>query len=360
MMTLATSPGTSHSIRIADRTICNGGVPFVIAEMSGNHNQSLETAMAILQAAADAGVDAVKLQTYTADTITLDVRTGPFVITDKNSPWEGRKLYELYREAHTPWEWHEPLFQRAKELGLIAFSTPFDPTAVDFLEELHVPAYKVASFELVDLPLIEKIARTGKPMIMSTGMATLAEIDEAVQAARSAGAKEIALLKCSNAYPAQAEEMNLRTMGHLAEAFDVPTGLSDHTLGSSAPVAAVALGASIIEKHLALSRSLPGPDVAFSLEPNEFKELVHAVRFAQKAIGRVDYGLSEREAASRAHRRSLFVVCDIEAGEPFTEKNIRSVRPANGLPPKYLHQVVGKKAKEHLPAGTALAWEHIG
>ena len=359
-MTPATKSEANCSIRIGGRAVCNGGNPLVIAEMSGNHNQSLETALAIVQAAADAGADAIKLQTYTADTITLDVRTGPFVITDKNSPWVGRKLYELYQEAHTPWQWHKPIFQRAKDLGLLAFSTPFDPTAVDFLEDLDVPAYKVASFELVDLPLIDKIARTGKPMIMSTGMATLPEIGEAVDAARSGGAKQIALLKCSNAYPAQPGEMNLRTIPHLAEAFGVPTGLSDHTLGLAVPVAAVALGASIVEKHMALSRSHPGPDVAFSLEPHEFREMVRAARFAQQAVGRVDYGMSEREAASRAHRRSLFVVRDIKAGERFSEENIRSVRPADGLPPKYLQQIVGRKATRDLSAGTALAWDQIG
>jgi N-acetylneuraminate synthase len=345
---------------LAGRTVRNNGEPLVIAEMSGNHNQSLDTAMAIVQAAAEAGADAIKLQTYTADTITLNVRTGPFVITDERSPWRGRLLYDLYQEAHTPWEWHKPLLARAKELGLLAFSTPFDPTAVDFLEELDVPAYKVASFEIVDLPLIEKIARTGKPIIMSTGMATLGEIDEAVQAARAAGATQIALLKCSNAYPAQPEEMNLRTIAHLSESFGVPTGLSDHTLGVAAAVTAVALGACIIEKHLVLSRSLPGPDVAFSLEPHEFRVMVDAVRAAHKAVGRVDYGLSPREAASRAHRRSLFVTCDIKAGDVFTGQNVRSVRPAAGMPPKYLSRVLGRKATCDLAAGTALEWDHVG
>lgn len=349
-----------NSMRISDVVIRNGGNPFIIAEMSGNHNRSLDNALAIVQAAADAGADAVKLQTYTADTITLDVRTGPFVISDPNSPWSGRKLYELYQEAHTPWEWHQPLFQRAKELGILAFSTPFDPTAVDYLEALDVPAYKVASFELIDLPLIEKIARTGKPIIMSTGMATLAEIDEAVQAARGAGAKEIALLKCSNAYPAQPEDMNLRTIGHLAEAFGVPAGLSDHTLGIAVPVAAVALGAAIIEKHLALSRSEPGPDVAFSLEPHEFREMVQASRIAQRAAGSVDYGMSPREAASRAHRRSLFVVRDMKAGEAFTSETVRSVRPADGLPPKFLPNVLGRRAATDLAAGMPLRWEYLG
>jgi N-acetylneuraminate synthase len=359
-MSTAVVSEAGPAIKIGGRVIRNGGDPFVIAEMSGNHNQSLDTALQILQAAADAGADAVKLQTYTADTITLDVRTGPFVITDEYSPWVGRKLYDLYEEAHTPWDWHKPLFDRAKELGILAFSTPFDFTAVDFLESLDVPAYKVASFEMVDLPLIEKIAATGKPMIMSTGMASLAEICEAVDAARGAGAKEIALLKCSNAYPAQPQEMNLRTIQHLAEAFQVPTGLSDHTLGSAVPVTAVALGASVIEKHLALSRSLPGPDVAFSLEPHEFGEMVAAVRMAQEAIGQVDYGVSARELASRKHRRSLFACRDIVAGEEFTPENVRSVRPADGLPPKHLHSLMGRQAKRDIKAGTPMNWDLIG
>ncbi len=252
------------------------------------------------------------------------------------------------------------MFDRAKALGLLAFSTPFDPTAVDFLEGLGVPAYKVASFEIVDLPLIEKIARTGKPMIISTGMATLAEIDEAVAAARGAGAREIALLKCSSAYPASPAEMNLKTIPHLAEAFGLPVGLSDHTLGTAVPVAAVALGACIIEKHLALSRSQPGPDVAFSLEPHEFRAMVEAVRMAQQAVGGVSYGLSPREAAGRAFRRSLFVVRDVRSGEVFTADNVRSVRPADGLPPKYLAQVLGRRATQDLQAGTPLRWEHLG
>lgn len=345
---------------LAGREIRPGGPPLVIAEMSGNHNQSLETALEILQAAADAGADAIKLQTYTADTITLDVADGPFVISDPASPWAGKRLYQLYQEAHTPWEWHKPLFDRARALGLIAFSTPFDPTAVDFLESLDVPAYKVASFEIVDLPLIEKIARTGKPMIISTGMATLAEIDEAVQAAQGAGATNIALLKCSSAYPASPAEMNLRTIPHLAEAFGLPVGLSDHTLGIVAPVAAVALGACIVEKHLALSRQLPGPDVAFSLEPQEFRAMVDAVRMASQSVGRVDYGVSPREAASRAFRRSLFVTRHVRRGEPFTPENVRSVRPADGLPPKYLGQVLGRRATRDLEAGTPLDWQCIG
>ena len=348
------------SLSIGNHEIRQGGRPLVIAEMSGNHNQSLETALAIVQAAADAGANAIKLQTYTADTITLDVNGGPFVISDERSPWAGQRLYDLYDQAHTPWEWHAPIFARAKELGLLAFSSPFDFTAVDFLESLDVPAYKIASPEIVDLPLIEKVARTGKPIIMSTGMATLAEIDEAVQAARGAGAREIVLLKCCSAYPAAPEEMNLHTIPHLAAAFDMPTGLSDHTLGWAVPVTAVALGACVIEKHLALSRSLPGPDVAFSLEPAEFKAMVAAVRIAHQALGKVDYSLHPREAPSRACRRSLFIVADVRRGEPFTVQNVRSVRPADGLPPKYLAQVVGRKATRDLAAGSALAWDMIG
>jgi N-acetylneuraminate synthase len=347
------------AIKIAGREIRQGGPPLVVAEISGNHNQSLERAMAILQAAADAGADAAKLQTYTADTITLDVVGGPFVISDPQSPWAGKRLYDLYQEAHTPWEWHKPLFDRARQLGLLAFSTPFDPTAVDFLESLDVPAYKVASFELVDLPLVEKIARTGKPMIISTGMATLSEIGEAVEAARRAGATEIALLKCSSAYPASPEEMNLATIPHLAQAFGVPAGLSDHTLGLAVPVAAVALGAAIVEKHLALSRSEPGPDVAFSLEPREFRAMAEAVRAAQQAVGRVDYGVSPREAASRAFRRSLFVAQDVRAGDLFTPQNVRSVRPADGLPPRCLADVLGRQAARDIQTGTPLTWNLV-
>jgi N-acetylneuraminate synthase len=315
--------------------------------------------MAIVQAAADAGVDAIKLQTYTADTITLNVNGGPFVISDKRSPWAGQRLYDLYDQAHTPWDWHAPIFARAKELGLIAFSSPFDPTAVDFLESLDVPAYKIASPEIVDLPLIEKVARTGKPIVMSTGMATLAEIDEAMQAARGAGAREIVLLKCCSAYPAAPEEMNLHTIPHLAQSFGVPAGLSDHTLGIAVPVAAVALGACVIEKHMALSRSLPGPDVAFSLEPAEFQAMVEAVHVAHRALGRVDYSLNPRETPSRACRRSLFVVEDIRAGEAFTVRNVRSVRPADGLPPKHYHHVLTRTAARDIEAGTALAWDMI-
>ena len=346
-------------VKIGPHSIYSGGAPFVIAEISGNHNQSLDTAMAIVQAAADAGADAIKLQTYTADTITLDVNGGPFVISDARSPWAGQRLYDLYQQAHTPWEWHAAIFARAKELGLLAFSSPFDFTAVDFLESLDVPAYKIASPEIVDLPLIAKAARTGKPLIISTGMATLAEIDEAVQAARGAGAKEIVLLKCCSAYPAAPEEMNLHTIPHLAAAFGVPCGLSDHTLGLAVPVAAVALGACVIEKHIAISRSLPGPDVAFSLEPAEFKSMVEAAHAAHAALGRVDYSLNPREEVSRGCRRSLFVVESIRAGEPFTPRNVRSVRPADGLAPKFYELVLKRTAARDLAAGAALAWDMI-
>jgi N-acetylneuraminate synthase len=350
----------STTIEVAGRRIGAGCPPFVIAEMSGNHNQSLEQGLAIVDAAAAAGADAIKLQTYTADTITFKSNAKEFFVVEEGSLWEGKSLYELYQEAYTPWEWHKPLFERARQRGLIAFSTPFDPTAVDFLEKLDVPAYKVASFELVDLPLIEKIARTGKPMIMSTGMATLAEIDEAVTAARGAGAKEIALLKCSSAYPAPPEEMNLLTIPNMIEAFGVPIGLSDHTLGIAMPVAAVALGASIIEKHLAISRSSPGPDVGFSLEPGEFRDLVEAVRAAQRAVGCVHYGVSPHEAENRAFRRSLYVVKDVKAGEAFTDENVRSIRPANGLPPKHLAEILGRRAGRAILAGTPLSWELLG
>jgi pseudaminic acid synthase len=336
------------------------GLPaLVIAELSGNHNQDFDAAVRLVQAAKEAGADAVKLQTYTPDTLTIRSDRAEFRVGG-GTLWDGRTLHELYGEAFTPWEWQPRLKQVADEQGILLFSTPFDGSAVDFLERMQVPAYKVASFEIVDLPLIERIARTGKPIILSTGMASLAEISEAVGAAKEAGASELALLKCTSAYPAPPEEMNLRTIPHLAEAFDVPAGLSDHTLGIAVPVAAVALGACIIEKHLTLSRATPGPDSAFSLEPHEFKAMVEAVRTAEKAVGEVHYGLSTREASSRTFRRSLYVVRSVEAGEPFTELNVRSIRPGFGLPPKYLPQVLGRRASCPVSAGTPLTWEFIG
>jgi N-acetylneuraminate synthase len=331
----------------------------VIAEISANHNQDIDQAIKLVRAAKDAGADAVKLQTYTPDTLTLRCDRPEFRIGG-GTIWDGKTLYDLYGEAYTPWDWHRRLKEAADDTGIALFSTPFDPTAVDFLERLNVPAYKVASFEIVDLPLIERIARTGKPIIMSTGMATLGEIAEAVQAARSGGAIQLALLKCTSAYPAPPEDMNLRTIGHLAAAFDVPAGLSDHTLGIAVPVAAVAIGACIIEKHLTLSRSVPGPDTAFSLEPHEFKKMVEAIRIAEKALGKVSYGLSANEMSSRVFRRSLFVVQDIKAGEPLTERNVRSIRPGHGLPPKHLPEVLGRRFVRDLERGTPLTWDVIG
>jgi len=344
-------------MKIAHQTIDPAAPPFIIAEMSGNHNQSLDRALEIVEAAARAGAHALKLQTYTADTMTLDINEGEFFIDDEQSLWKGSSLYDLYKRASTPWEWHAPIMERAKELGMICFSTPFDRSAVDFLEHLDVPAYKIASFEIVDLPLIRYIAEQGKPIILSTGMATLAEIDEAVRTIREAGNDQIALLKCTSAYPAPPEEMNLRTLPHLAGAFGVPVGLSDHTLGIATSVAAVALGACIIEKHFTLSRADPGPDSAFSLEPHEFKAMVDAVRETEKALGSVCYEVSEREMASRVFRRSLFAVNDIEAGEEFTEENVRSIRPGYGLPPKYLSTVLGRKAAGKVTKGTPLSWD---
>ncbi len=331
--------------------------PVVIAELSGNHNRSLERALAIVDAAVDAGVDAIKLQTYTADTMTLDIREGEFLISDPKSPWYGRSLYDLYQEAHTPWEWHRPIFERAKERGLVAFSTPFDVTAVDFLEDLDVPCYKIASFEIVDLPLIRKVASTRKPMIISTGMATVAEIDEAVRAARQAGCPEIVLLKCTSTYPADPAESDLLTIPHMRELFGCEVGLSDHTLGIGAAVAAVALGATVIEKHLTLRRADGGVDAAFSLEPHEMRQLVEESRRARQSLGRVRYAPTERERGSLVLRRSLYVVQDLEPGDALTEKNVRSIRPGYGLPPKYLAAVLGRRVRAPVRRGTPVAWD---
>lgn len=330
----------------------------IIAELSANHNHDFNQAVELIKAAKEAGADAIKLQTYTPDTITIDCDNEYFRI-GKGTIWEGKTLYELYKEAYTPWEWQPELKKIANDLGMELFSTPFDKTAVDFLEKMDVPCYKIASFELVDIPLIQYVAQTGKPIIMSTGMATLGEIEEAVQAAREAGCKELALLKCTSAYPAPPEEINLRTIPHMAEAFSVPVGLSDHTLGIAVPVAAIAVGACIIEKHFTLSRSIPGPDSAFSLEPHEFKEMVEAIRVAEKALGKVSYEVTEHEKASRVFRRSLFVVKDMKEGETFTEENVRSIRPGYGLPPRYLQEVLGRRAKTNIKKGTPLSWELI-
>jgi N-acetylneuraminate synthase len=345
-------------ITIGARSIGPGHPVYVIAEVSANHHQSFDRAVAIIRAAKDAGCDAVKLQTYTADTMTIASGRDEFRVGG-GTLWDGRNLHELYNEAYTPWEWQPRLKQVAEDLGLDLFSTPFDATAVDFLEKMNVPAHKVASFELMDIPLIQKVAGTGKPLIMSTGMATIEEIDEGVGTAREAGATQIALLKCTSAYPAQAEEMNLRTIPELARRFEVPAGLSDHTLGIAAPVAAVALGACMIEKHLTLSRSEPGPDSAFSLEPQEFKAMVEAVRVAEKALGQVQFGCSPKEANSRVFRRSLFVVQDIKRGDLFTAENVRSIRPGHGLHTRHLPEVLGQRAARDVERGTPLSWELV-
>lgn len=345
-------------VNIAGKKICEGQPVYIIAEISANHNQSYDEAVKLIHAAKDSGADAVKLQTYTPDTITIDCDSDLFRI-GKGTLWKGRNLYDLYSEAYTPWDWHAGLFEEARKLKIDIFSTAFDPTAVDFLEELSVPVHKIASFEIVDIPLIEKMAATGKPLIISTGMASLGEIEEAVQAARGAGAEQIALLKCTSAYPAPAEEMNLCTIPHMAQAFDVPVGLSDHTLGIAVPVAAVSLGACIVEKHFTISRSKSGPDSAFSLEPQEFSDMVKAIRISEKALGNVHYGISEKEDESRAFRRSLFVVKDIKKGDPITAENVKSIRPGYGLHPRHLKDVLGRRSAYDLIKGTPLALDML-
>jgi len=347
----------SAHIKIGQRSIGAGHPVYVVAEVSANHHQDFEQAVKIIRAAKDAGADAVKLQTYTPDTMTIACNREEFRIT--GTIWDGRNLHDLYAEAYTPWEWQPRLKKAANDLGLDLFSTPFDATAVDFLEEMKVPAHKLASFELVDIPLIQKMARTGKPLIISTGMSTVEEIEEAVQTARDAGAREIALLKCTSAYPAPPEEMNLRTIPELARRFDVPVGLSDHSMSTAVPVAAVALGACIIEKHLTLSRSEPGPDSAFSLEPQEFKEMVDAVRAAEKALGQVHFGVAPKEASSRVFRRSLFVVQHMKRGEAFTADNVRSIRPGYGLHTRHLPEVLGRHAARNIERGTPLRWDLV-
>ena len=342
---------------IDQRLICQDAPTYIIAELSANHNQDFDRAVTLVLAAKDAGADAIKLQTYTPDTITIDCDLENFRI--KGTIWDGRTLYDLYGDAYTPWEWQPKLKEIANDLGLDLFSTPFDFSAVDFLEQMEVPAYKIASFEVVDIPLIRRVAQTGKPIIMSTGMATLAEIDEAVRAAREAGCEQLALLKCTSAYPAPPEEANLRTIPHLAEAFGVVAGLSDHTLGIQVPVAAVALGARIIEKHFTLSRADGGPDSAFSLEPDEFKQVVDAVRITERALGRVYYGITEKDATSRVFRRSLYIVEDVKAGEVFTTQNVRSIRPGYGLHTRHLDEILDKRAAMDIERGTSLGWECV-
>ena len=335
------------------------GYPFIIAEMSGNHNQLLERALAIVDAAADAGVDAVKIQTYTADTMTIDIGTGEFFISDKDSLWKGETLYHLYDKAHTPWEWHKAIFERCKERGIMGFSTPFDDTSVDFLEDLGVPCYKIASFENVDLPLIRKVARTGKPIIASTGMTTVAELSDLVQTVRENGCTDLTLLKCTSSYPASPEGTNLRTIPHMRELFGCAVGLSDHTLGIGASVASVALGATVIEKHFTLSRAEGGVDAAFSLEPAEMAQLVRECRTAALALGTVSYERAEQEQKSLQFRRSLYVVEDMKAGDVFTEKNLRRIRPGMGLSPKYYDIILGKKVNRDIARGTSVQWAFI-
>ena len=343
---------------MGNRAIGENYPVYIIAELSANHNQDFDQAVQLIKAAKEAGADAIKLQTYTPDTMTIECDNDYFRI-GKGTIWEGKTLYGLYKEAYTPWDWQPKLKEIANDLCMDLFSTPFDNTAVDFLEKLDVPAYKIASFELVDIPLIQYVAKTGKPIIMSTGMATLAEIDEAVTVARDAGCKELALLKCTSAYPADPADMNLRTIPHMSEAFGVPVGLSDHTLGIAVPVVAVALGACIVEKHFTLSRSIPGPDSAFSLEPQEFKTMVDAIRIAEDAVGTVSYVVSEKEKASRVFRRSLFAVDNIIKDEILTEQNIRSIRPGYALHPRFIRNVLGRKASQDINKGTPLSWDLI-
>jgi pseudaminic acid synthase len=344
--------------QIGSREIGSGAPVYVIAELSANHHQDFDRAVQTIHAAKNTGADAVKLQTYTPDTITLASDRNEFRI-NAGTLWDGRTLHDLYREAFMPWDWQPRLKKVAEDLGMDLFSTAFDPSAVAFLEQMNVAVHKIASFEFIDIPLIQKMARTGKPLIMSTGMATVEEIDEALQAARAAGATQIALLKCTSAYPAPPEDMNLRTIPEMMRRFRVPVGLSDHTMGIAVPVAAVALGACIIEKHLTLSRSDPGPDSAFSLEPDEFKNMVDAVRTADKALGNVTFGATGRQESSKSFRRSLFAVEDIQQGAEFTATNIRSIRPGYGLHPRHLPEMLGKRAAKDIKKGSPLNWDLV-
>ena len=347
--------GSPPYIEICGRRIGPGYPTYIVAELSANHMGRLENAISLVHAAKEAGADAVKLQTYTADTLTIDSSAPPFLI--EGGLWGGRTLYDLYSEAHTPWEWHPKLKAAADDVGIHLFSAPFDPTAVDFLEDQDVPAYKVASFEIVDIPLIEYIAQKGKPIIMSTGIAGLAEIDEAVSAVRSQGNYRLALLHCVSAYPAPAEEMNLRTIPHLAQAFDVPAGLSDHSLGITAALGAVALGACMVEKHMVLEKDAGSLDAPFSLDPQELKLMVENIRALEQALGEVHYQTSANEETNLSFRRSLFVVADVQEGELLTEDNVRSIRPGNGLPPKHIKEVLGKRASKPILRGTPVSWE---
>lgn len=344
-------------VEIGSRLVGPSMPPFVIAEMSGNHNQSLARALEIVEAAAASGAHALKIQTYTPETMTIDLDEGEFRISDPGSLWAGRSLYDLYREAYTPWEWHRPIFDRARALGMVPFSTPFDETAVDFLESLDVPCYKVASFENTDLPLIRKVAATGKPMIVSTGMATVAELDETVRAARGAGCSGLVLLKCTSTYPATAANTNIRTIPHLRALFDCEVGLSDHTMGVGVAVGSVALGATVIEKHFTLRRADGGVDSAFSMEPHEFAQLVTESERAWQALGGIAYGATDAEKKSLQYRRSLYIVEDLKAGDVLTAANVRAIRPGLGLPPQYLEHVLGRTLKRDVTRGTAVRWD---
>lgn len=349
----------SITFSLGDRLVGSDQPPFIIAEMSGNHNQSLDRALDLVDAAAQAGAHAVKLQTYTADTITLNVREGEFTISDEKSLWKGNNLHDLYSKAYTPWEWHAPIMERAKTHGMMCFSSPFDESAVDFLLQLDVPAFKIASFENNHLPLIRKVAATGKPMIISTGMASLADLEEAVATARAAGCKDLVLLKCTSTYPASASNTNVSTIPHMRTLFGCQVGLSDHTMGVGVSVAAVALGATVVEKHFTLRRADGGVDSAFSLEPEELKSLVVETRRAWEALGKVAYGPTEAERKSLVFRRSLYIAKDMRAGEVLTSENLRVVRPGMGLHPRYYEDLLGRKVRQDLKMGTAVSWDLI-
>jgi len=346
-----------REIYIQDKKISIRHPPFIVAEMSGNHNQSLERALEIVEVAAKAGVHALKLQTYTADTMTLDINEGEFYIGDPNSLWHGKSLYQLYQQAYTPWEWHKSIFDRCKELGIIGFSTPFDAKAVDFLESLNVPCYKIASFENTDLPLIRKVASTGKPMIISTGMATVAELDETVRTAWEAGCRDLILLKCTSTYPSTPKDTNLLTIPHMRDLFNVQVGLSDHTMGIGVAVASVALGVTVIEKHFTLRRADGGVDSAFSMEPEEMQQLVIETERSWQAMGTINYQPTEAEKGSLVYRRSLYVAQDMKAGNMFTTENLKALRPGLGLPPKYYEILLGKAIKHSAKKGTPVSWK---
>lgn len=347
------------TIKLGQHAIGPGEAPFIIAELSGNHDQSLDKALAMVDAAATCGADAIKIQTYTADSMTLDIRSGEFTIQDAGNLWQGTSLYDLYQQAMTPWDWHQAIFDRAQQHGMLAFSTPFDQAAVDFLEKLNVPCYKIASFENSDHALLAAVAKTGKPVIMSTGMATQTELAESVDVLRDNGCKDLILLKCTSNYPARPVDANLRTIPHLAQLFNCQVGLSDHTPGVGVSVAAVALGATVIEKHFVLNRAEGGVDSEFSLEPDEFSALVTECKRAAVALGKVTYGGTDKEQTSRKYRRSLYIAEDMQPGEIFTPANLRSVRPGFGLEPKYLPMLLGKPIKKAAAKGTAMSWEYL-